>query len=161
MIEWITIIFLTLTVIALIAVIVFRERDNNKKIEYLQEDYVRICDTLDDVEKMHIDFMLKYSNSIDEHNKALDDISNKYKKLELELEKKDLEIERLNAILNYAKNDVAVTEELVNEKALEDTMIGKPMRCTWCKYHDTNCYTVVGECRNFSKFEMREDAKEM
>lgn len=116
MIEWITIIFLTVVVIALIGVIVFRERDNKEKIWYLEEDCNRLYDKLDEVENKNIDLVVKYSASLDEHNKALDDISNKYKKLELELEKKDLEIERLNAILNYAKNDVAVTEELINEK---------------------------------------------
>lgn len=113
-IEWITIIFMTAAVAALIGVIVFRERDNKEKIEYLEEDCNRLCDKLDEVENKNMDLIVKYSASLDEHNKALDDISNKYKKLELELEKKDLEIERLNAILNYAKNDIVVTEELID-----------------------------------------------
>ena len=115
-IEWITIIFLTVAAAGLISAIVFRERDNKEKIEYLEEDCNRLCDKLDEVENKNMELIVKYSASLDEHNKALDDISNKYKKLELELEKKDLEIERLSHI-NEVFNQLANVEEgSTNEK---------------------------------------------
>lgn len=72
-----------------------------EKLAASQEDYVALLE--------------KYSSSIDKHSAAYDDILNICKRLELELDAKDLEIDRLNTILNLQRCEPDEKEEVKEE----------------------------------------------
>lgn len=98
MLEYIIIGVLSVTLVLLILYILVDKKNHSDEIENLEENYDIIVDRYEDLIKNYEELNRKYADCIDKHDKAYDDICNRYKLLEMEVEKKDLEIANLNNI---------------------------------------------------------------
>lgn len=111
----ITIVSLSLLLISLLAYCIVTHRRH----ELDQDEWINghniLLEKLADSQKDYVELLEKYSSSIDKHAAAYDDILNRYKKLELELDAKDLEIDRLNTILNLQRCEPDEKEEVKEE----------------------------------------------
>lgn len=116
MIELIIIIVsLSLLLISLLAYCIVAHRRH----ELDKDEWIDMCNTLCDKlatsQKDYVELLEKYSSSIDKHSAAYDDLLNICKRLELELDAKDLEIDRLNTILNLQRCEPDEKEEIKEE----------------------------------------------
>ena len=80
--------------------------DLDDAYRYLREGYDHVMEELKEVNQ-------KYAKSLDDREKSYNEILVMYKKLEIELDKKDAEIMRLQYKLN---NTADILEDLTNEK---------------------------------------------
>lgn len=111
----ITIVSLSLLLISLLAYcIVTHRRHELDRDEWLNGHNI-LYEKLAASQEDYVALLEKYSSSIDKHAAAYDDILNRCKKLELELDAKDLEIDRLNTILNLQRCEPDEKEEVKEE----------------------------------------------
>lgn len=108
-ISWIIVIILCIIILCLVLYGIFNEKAFEDALEDGEREYDILSMKYEELTNNYKELLDTYSQSVDKHDKAYDDIYNKCKMLEFENEK-------LNAILNYAKNDVVATEESLNEK---------------------------------------------
>lgn len=111
----ITIVSLSLLLISLLAYCIVTHRRHELDIH----EWINMCNTLSDKlaasQEDYVALLEKYSSSIDKHAAAYDDLLNICKRLELELDAKDLEIDRLNTILNLQRCEPDEKEEVKEE----------------------------------------------
>lgn len=105
----ITIISLSLLLISILGYCIVSHRQHNLDLDEWQDRYNTLHDKWAASQEDYVALLEKYSSSIDKHAAAYDDILNRCKKLELEIDAKDLEIDRLSTILNCIKES---TEEI-------------------------------------------------
>jgi len=99
----ITIVSLSLLLISLLAYcIVTHKRHELDRDEWVNGNNI-LYEKLAVSQEDYVELLEKYSSSIDKHTAAYDDLLNICKRLELELDAKDLEIDRLNTILNLQR----------------------------------------------------------
>lgn len=103
-ISWIIVIILCIVILALVLYGIFNEKAFDEALDDADKEYEILSMKYEELSNNYAELLNTYSSSLDKHNKAYDDICNKCKMLEFENDK-------LNAILNYAKNDVVGTEE--------------------------------------------------
>lgn len=99
----ITIVSLSLLLISLLAYCIVTHRRHELDLDEWRDGACDLYKRLAASEENYVALLEKYSSSIDKHSAAYDDILNRCKKLELELDAKDLEIDRLNTILNLQR----------------------------------------------------------
>lgn len=95
---------LCVVIICLVVYGVFNEKGFEQTLDDADKEFDILSMKYEELQNNYKDLLETYSQSMDKHCKAYEEVSNKCKMLEFENEK-------LNAILNYAKNDVAGTEE--------------------------------------------------
>ena len=68
----------------------------NDSYEYLKNDWYHSTKIIDDINA-------KYSKSLDERERLLNESNVRIKKLEIEIDKKDAEIAKMQAVIEFAK----------------------------------------------------------
>ena len=111
----ITIVSLSLLLISLLAYCIVTHRRHQLDIDEWRNGHDILYEKLAASQEDYVALLEKYSSSIDKHAAAYDDILNRCKKLELELDAKDLEIDRLNTILNLQRCEPGEKEEVEEE----------------------------------------------
>lgn len=103
-ISWIIVIILCIVILCIVLYDIFNEKAFEDTLEDGEKEYDILSMKYEELQNNYKELLEQYSQSMDKHCKAYEEISNKCKMLEFENDK-------LNAILNYAKNDVVGTEE--------------------------------------------------
>ena len=117
--ERILIISLIMTIIALailFTIVVYRLRED---ISGMQDAYALLMKSYDRALDVADDINTKYAKCLDDREKFLNETNVRIKKLEIEIDKRDSEIARMDAIINYARFEPdrdPVPEETENEK---------------------------------------------
>lgn len=114
MIQTIVIIILAFAFLCVTCYCIFDRMRSAERIAEMDDIIQNTNKKFEDATQHAYDILKEWAESMDKHEKAYNDLLKKNNELSLEIERKNIEIERLNAILNYAKNDVIVTEELSN-----------------------------------------------
>ena len=121
MVEWIIIIGLAIVCASLMVYEILMSKKHQEELGDADEEISRLIDKYSDAQDTITKLNDNFATSIDTHNKAYDDILVRYKKLELELADKDMEIMKLTFKLNEqnAKEAVEIIntfKETTNEK---------------------------------------------
>ena len=109
MAAYILIILLSIAFVGVVAVDILKEKKHFEEVKNLTDRIDWMEDQNDHLNKEIADVNLKFSGSLDTREKNYNDIFMKLKKAEIELEKSEMENERLRARL-------AVLEETKNEE---------------------------------------------
>lgn len=109
MAAYILVILLSIAFIGVIAVDILKERKHQEDVNNLMDRIEYMEDQNDHLNKEIAEVNLKFSGSLDTREKNYNDIFMKLKKVEIELEKSEMENERLRARLS-------VLEETKNEE---------------------------------------------
>ena len=123
MVEWIIISCLILVLIFLVVYYFITQFRNHSDYQYLLDKHTELENLYNIINDNYSDLLAKYSCSLDTHEKMHDEMWKRCKLLELELEKKDLEIDKLKTALIYAKE--ANNEEEKVEKDVEEAQEGE------------------------------------
>lgn len=107
--AYIIIALLFVLFVAVVALDIFKERARKEEVNNLMDRIDYMEDQNDHLNKEIAEVNLKFSGSLDTREKNYDDIFMKLKKIEIELEKSEMENERLRAKL-------AVLEEVRHEE---------------------------------------------
>lgn len=108
--AYIIIALLSVLFIAVVALDIFKERAYKEEVNNLMNRIDWMEDQNDHLSKEIAEVNLKFSESLDTREKNYDDIYMKLKKVEIELEKSEMENERL-------RGKLAVLEENKNEQS--------------------------------------------
>lgn len=111
MIKTIIIISLSLAFVGVILCWIFDRNKMAKDLAEIDAIVNRINEDLEEAQKQSYDILKQWSESMDKHEKAYDELDKRYKLLEIELEKKNLEIEKLKII---SKEDSTDGDETVS-----------------------------------------------
>ena len=114
MIKTIVMIVLAIALVGIALCYIFDRIRMARDIAEIDEIVDQMNANLEAAQKNSYDILRQWSESMDKHEKAYNDLLKKNNELSLEIERKNMEIEKLNAILNYSKNDVAVKEDSTN-----------------------------------------------
>jgi len=87
-----------------------------KDIEGMEDAYIYLKKSYDRSLNMLDDINAKYAKSLDERERLLNDMNLMRKKFELEIDKRDEEIARMDAILSYTSHNNVIASEVSNEK---------------------------------------------
>ena len=98
----------------ILAALAFKKKRD--EVDSLEQAYIILRKDYEFSLKTVADINGNYSKCLDERERNLNEYSIKIKKLELELEAKNNEIERLNSILNYTAPIGELKENLYEEK---------------------------------------------
>ena len=109
MIAYILIGLFAVAFAGVIIVDIFKEKNHKEEVNNLMDRIDWVEDQNDHLNKEIAEVNLKFSGSLDTREKNYDDIYMKRKKIEIELEKSEMECERLRAKL-------AVIEEVKHEE---------------------------------------------
>ena len=109
MAAYILVILLSIAFIGVVAVDIFKERKHQEDVNNLMDRIDYMEDQNDRLNKEIAEVNLKFSGSLDTREKNYNDIFMRLKKAEIELEKSEMECERLRARLS-------VLEETKNEE---------------------------------------------
>ena len=113
----VTYILMTLLAIVFVAVVIldiFKEKARRDEVNNLMDRIDWMEDQNDHLNKEIAEVNLKFSGSLDTRAKNYDDIFMKLKKVEIELEKSEMECERLRgrlAVIEEAKNEEKKAEK--------------------------------------------------
>lgn len=112
--AYILVILLSIAFIGVVAVDIFKERKHQEDVNNLMDRIDYIEDQNDHLNKEIAEVNLKFSGSLDTREKNYNDIFMKLKKTEIELEKCEMERERLRAklqVLEETKNEEKEAEK--------------------------------------------------
>ncbi len=106
--AYIIIALLFVLFVAVVTLDIFKEKTHKEEVNNLMDRIDYMEDQNDHLNKEIAEVNLKFSGSLDTREKNYDDIYMKLKKIEIELEKSEMENERLRAklaVLEEAKNE--------------------------------------------------------
>lgn len=120
MIQWVLIIALIVLFIGVSAMLIFTAKNQSDNIADLYESYDRMRNNYTESIAKQNELNTSYSKSLDERERSLNDFNIRIKKLELELDAKNAEIERLRgriAVIELPVDIAKITKEVItNEK---------------------------------------------
>ena len=120
MAQTIIIIMLALLSVGTIVMLIFTAKNQSDNIADLYESYDRMRNNYTESIAKQNELNTSYSKSLDERERSLNDFNIRIKKLELELEAKNTEIEKLRsriAVIELPVDIAKITKEVItNEK---------------------------------------------
>lgn len=114
MAEVITIISLSAILVAFIIYHIFITNKLNKIMDDQQLDYMKMCDKHQASVDNCNELSKNYAESLDKHEKAYDELNNRYIIAQAQIEAKDLEIIGLESKISILRESVDKYSELLN-----------------------------------------------
>ena len=114
MAEVITIVSLSAILVAFIIYHIFITNKLNKIMDDQQLDYMRMCDKHQESVDNYNELSKNYTESLDKHEKAYDELNNRYIIAQAQIEAKDLEIIGLESKNSILRESIDKYSELLN-----------------------------------------------
>ena len=112
MAEVITIISLSAILAAFVIYHIFTTNKFGKIMYDQQVDYMRMCDKHQEAVDDYNDLLKKYSESLDKHDRAYEELNNRYTIAQAQIEAKDLEIVGLQSKVDYLREHQGPCDDL-------------------------------------------------
>ena len=104
MIKTIAIVILAIALVGITLCYIFDRIRTAKDLAEIDEIVDRMNKNLEDSQQHAYDILKEWAESMDKHEKAYNDLLKKNNELSLEIERKNIEIERLNQLIDSAKS---------------------------------------------------------